>query len=676
LDTDLEPNEISSSLLAFSSSWIDVCSPDPRVQEVSKQVLSMEIAFAAFCGLENIFIRGPKLYHNDPITGKEFASSGIVQFARAIQEALNVGHRLQISIILPFSDDPTTEGSQIPTLESRPEHLDSLPEEKTETDALGTWESWNSIREFCKFSSRLTVALEVPKQLPPIYAQSRWFSEPLKALFFSNDTFIPNHYGHPSLHKSVQTYISRVMRLKVAPWIILQDIGPIPGLDDPNELITVADGYIPNEAAASPTLLESFNVKYKPSKKKHDSLAHLNYIRYIQRKQVSRTEAERYGAGYQDYLQIPLQPLTDNLESMTYEVFEKDPVKYNLYEKAIRKALRDWADQKKPTSSMDGKVVVAVAGAGRGPLVTRALRASEAEKVPIEMWALEKNPNAFVLLQRHNHEAWNGQVKLVHSDMRSWKGPWHTIASTASNSKTTNQNNDPPISTPEIAHHSLDILISELLGSFGDNELSPECLDGILHLLSKPHGISIPRSYTAYLTPIAAPKIHADILNRSAYEPTAFESPAVVWLHQIDYLSLQTGSGSSKTPRSTDPADINPDSGSAGLGLSADPNVLAAWEFQHGPQSDTLAPGYKHVSRTVAANNSHNWRFSKLRFRTRHRGVCHGLGGYFESVLYPGVELSTNPNTMDEKSNSMISWFAIFFPLKVCLYFCFYLFTW
>lgn len=28
-----------------------------------------------------------------------------------------------------------------------------------------------------------------------------------------------------------------------------------------------------------------------------------------------------------------------------------------------------------------------------------------------------------------------------------------------------------------------DIFVSELLGSFGDNELSPECLDGAQHML-------------------------------------------------------------------------------------------------------------------------------------------------------------------------------------------------
>ena len=35
------------------------------------------------------------------------------------------------------------------------------------------------------------------------------------------------------------------------------------------------------------------------------------------------------------------------------------------------------------------------------------------------------------------------------------------------------------IEVPEKA----DILVSELLGSFGDNELSPECLDGAMRFL-------------------------------------------------------------------------------------------------------------------------------------------------------------------------------------------------
>ena len=40
----------------------------------------------------------------------------------------------------------------------------------------------------------------------------------------------------------------------------------------------------------------------------------------------------RFTESYKDHLQVPLQPLMDNLESQTYDVFEKDPVKYSLYQ--------------------------------------------------------------------------------------------------------------------------------------------------------------------------------------------------------------------------------------------------------------------------------------------------------------------------------------------------------
>jgi protein arginine N-methyltransferase 5 len=45
------------------------------------------------------------------------------------------------------------------------------------------------------------------------------------------------------------------------------------------------------------------------------------------------SEQEQFEAPYFDFLQVPLQPLQDNLESRTYEVFERDPVKYVQYEK-------------------------------------------------------------------------------------------------------------------------------------------------------------------------------------------------------------------------------------------------------------------------------------------------------------------------------------------------------
>ena len=59
----------------------------------------------------------------------------------------------------------------------------------------------------------------------------------------------------------------------------------------------------------------------------------------------------------------------DNLESGTYEVFEKDPVKYREYQNAIHLALMDKNDTK-------NDILVMVLGAGRGPLVRATLRVS------------------------------------------------------------------------------------------------------------------------------------------------------------------------------------------------------------------------------------------------------------------------------------------------------------
>ena len=528
-------------------------------------------------------------------------------------------------------------------------------------------------QKFCQILRRtqLTahhIALSVPSHLPPLSIRSRWHSEPLRLICFSEKTFFQNAKGHPAFTHSHQDLLTQYMRIRNAPWILLMDVGPILEPDKPEPSPTVANGWqtfgeAAGPSSSAPTPAETSQI-WRQDSKKSDVLnptPHLDYLRYLQRKQPPKTLLQRFGAGYQDYLQSPLQPLTDNLESITYEVFEKDPVKYDLYYQAIAQALIDWRDQGKPASGPDGRIVVAVVGAGRGPLVTKALLASESEAVPIDMWAVEKNPNAFVLLQRHNVETWGNCVNLVKSDMRSWKGPLRKAKAQPSgyagqwpprqereDNPFTGQNQPStaaPFSAPTSYHGPIDILISELLGSFADNELSPECLDGILPLLNPTHGISIPASYTAYLTPIAAPKLHADILARTATDKRAPNTPYVVMLHAIDYLSA--------TSRPSTASSTN-DSSSMPITV---PNILPAWSFSHGPMKKLPA----------SSENTHNMRQARLDFNLRDRAVCHGLAGYFEATLYSGVELSTNPLNMDEKSPEMMSWFPIFFPLKVYL---------
>lgn len=81
-----------------------------------------------------------------------------MQYARAVQEALNVGLYLQIHIWLPMIDDPDQEAEIIGDLApfARDEFLDNFDDdEQSKVDAFGTWDAWNVIRTLCRYHSRL-----------------------------------------------------------------------------------------------------------------------------------------------------------------------------------------------------------------------------------------------------------------------------------------------------------------------------------------------------------------------------------------------------------------------------------------------------------------------------------------------------------------------------------------
>merc|ERR1712178_597933 len=59
----------------------------------------------------------------------------------------------------------------------------------------------------------------------------------------------------------------------------------------------------------------------------------------------------------------------------------------------------------------------------------------------------------------------------------------------------------------KIIPEKADLLVSELLGSFACNELSPECLD-LAQLMLKENGVSIPQNYTPYLAPVSTQKLY------------------------------------------------------------------------------------------------------------------------------------------------------------------------
>lgn len=160
----------------------------------------------------------------------------------------------------------------------------------------------------------------------------------------------------------------------------------------------------------------------------------------------------------------------------------------------------------------------------------------------------------FRSLQGRREAEWGANVKLLFGDMRF-------------------------IDVPEKA----DILVSELLGSFGDNELSPECLDGAMRFLkceflvcsfqvpeclpqvhrSTADGISIPSSYTAHLAPLSSSKLFNEA--RVGKDEKSVETPYVVMFQAVNILSGDDG----------------------GVSGRCGPQVQECWEFEH-PRRDAV----------------------------------------------------------------------------------------
>lgn len=151
------------------------------------------------------------------------------------------------------------------------------------------------------------------------------------------------------------------------------------------------------------------------------------------------------------------------------------------------------------------RLVLTVVGAGRGPLVQAALEALREAGVPLcrtRVFAVEKNWNAVITLRSRVRSdtclGWRA-VEVVEADMRE---------------------------AGDCVAERADILISELLGSFGDNELSAECLDGAQMRLLKKGGISIPSAYISSLEPVATHTLWQAI--DSYKDPKQFECTYVV----------------------------------------------------------------------------------------------------------------------------------------------------
>ncbi|XP_073223970.1 protein arginine N-methyltransferase 1.5-like isoform X3 [Cicer arietinum] len=184
-----------------------------------------------------------------------------------------------------------------------------------------------------------------------------------------------------------------------------------------------------------------------------------------------------------------------------------------------------------------------------------------------------------------NLNKWNDIVTLVHVDVRYWAAP-----------------------------EAADILVSDLLGSFGDNELAPESLDGAQRFLKK-DGISIPSSYTSFLQPVTAWKLHSAI--KAKEDILRFETAYMAKMHNVARL-----------------APSQP-----------------LFTFTH-PKS---------------SNKESNNRYRNLQFVIPESAVVHGFAGYFDATLYKDVHLGTEPT---KATPGVITWDDHYFPLRepICVH--------
>lgn len=411
--------------------------------------------------------------------------------------------------------------------------------ETCEVSASTTWHWWKKVRSLCESSSKLGVVLEVTSNISLTNDEiDRWLSEPIKCLKLSTSLFLTNKHGFPVLSKAHQKFVCKFFKL---------------------DIDVIIEGANRHKDKGMAKYAEYMNYLYK------------NY------QQTNGDTMSKFTKGYEDCLQNPLQPLMDNLESQVYEIFEKDPIKYSQYQKAIAAALVDRVSE---NDKLTLETVIMVVGAGRGPLVKAALQAAADTERKIKLFAIDKNPHAINTLLNLKNDEWGDKVTVISTDMREWKFT-----------------------------EKADILVSELLGSFGDNELSPECLDGAQSFLKK-DGISIPYRYRSFIAPIQSYKIYSEVKRCKEYDHP-HEAPYVVLFHNHCRI--------------------------------AEEKVL--FEFVHPNKQEKID----------------NNRYEAIEFRAKFDATMHGIGGYFDSHLYKDIDISITPST---HSPGMFSWFPMFFPLS------------
>ena len=183
-------------------------------------------------------------------------------------------------------------------------------------------------------------------------------------------------------------------------------------------------------------------------------------------------------------------PIFPPLTVVEYAAMEKDTAKYFLYYAAIRAEL-DSLQKQKLLNSEDTGICCMVVGAGRGRLVDFCIDCFSELNLAGSIFVIECNVLANQFLQERYQN--NENVFVLSSlvirtreelelglDQKIYDEQWKTLFGKA----------------------HIDVFVSELLGSFGDNEFLSEILTTCIDLFGKKNFVSIPSSYSTYICAI------------------------------------------------------------------------------------------------------------------------------------------------------------------------------
>ncbi|UYV74344.1 PRMT5 [Cordylochernes scorpioides] len=442
-DLSLSSQDWGNLVVGRISSWVDMDSPLDNVRRDAEKVLEQEFAYSGHLGLPSILL--------------SLRSVNSQNLARFVYSKILPASQKLIWVHVPL------HAPELVAQKLMASSLDEEDDQELPAD-LDTWEWWSRFHRSCDSDKKLSLVLELNSADLPSHTQMmRWLGEPLAAVVLPTHIFMTNKHGCPVLSRPHQAFVNLLYRLDIQVMI--------KGCDRHN------------------------NLRY-----------YQQYMEHLWNSQPPDDPLTRFARGFEDFLQVPLQPLMDNLESSTYEIFEKDPIKYSKYQEAIHRALEDRVPVERRGDTV---VTVMVVGAGRGPLVRATLIASEICGVNVRVYAVEKNPNAIVTLYSEKRDYWGSKVTVVACDMREW---------------------DPP--------EKADILVSELLDPLETTNF-PQSASMEPRSVVTEDGISIPASYTSYICPIQSPKLYGDIStmrDKDKHPMSNFEMPYVVRLHNHTQL--------------------------------------------------------------------------------------------------------------------------------------------